>query len=248
MRLGVRSKSVVLCTCPQVFFRLLPSLSAPTSAHRLAEAVQRLGAENEQLKRENERLARVIDSGDWSRQRVQELLEAGRVMQAERDALQKLVGAAAAGGPAAALSSGYGGGSGGYARAEYLGQQAPPLSDATNSPEVTPAAVRSPSLAGSGDYEGGVLQRYHVSAGIQPGGAAGGGSAISAVWGSITGGDRQGMSSARSTSPAARNKLLVGGLLNACRVGSKALHLPLCPFVLLPATLSNAALTCPAVY
>lgn len=198
--------------CPPTAFRLLPSLSPPSSAHRLAEAMQRLGAENEQLKRENERLARVIDSGDWSRQRVQELLEAGQVLQAERDALQKLLGAAAAGGPAAALSSGCGGGSSGYGGAELLGQQAPPLGDATNSPEVTPAAARSPSLAGSGDYEGGVLQRYHVStAGIQPGGAAGGGSAISADWGSIAGSGRQGINSSRPTSPAARNKLLVGG-------------------------------------
>lgn len=169
-------------------------------SNRLQEAVQRLGADNEQLKRENERLARVIDSGDWGRQRVQELVEAGRVLQAERDALQKLVGAAgAAQGPMG--SSGCG--SAGMIAAGLP----PPLSDATNSPEPVPTVSHSPGLAGSGDFGSGVLQRYRVSAaGIQPSG----GTAIAAGWGgSSAGGGRQAISTSRPASPAARNKLLV---------------------------------------
>lgn len=175
--------------------------------------VQRLGGENEQLRRENERLARVIDSGDWGRQRVQELLEAGRVLQAERDALQKLVGSAAA---ATSCPAGGSGSSGaGCMAAGALGAEVPPLGDATNSPGAVPAMARLPSLAGSGEYEGGLLQRYRVSAsGIQPAVAAApasSGAAIPASWGGRAGGGRQATGSPRPTSPAARNKLLVGG-------------------------------------
>lgn len=59
---------------------------------RLTERVQQLATDGEQLRRENERLCRVIDSGDWGRQRVEELLRAGRVLQEERDALARLAG------------------------------------------------------------------------------------------------------------------------------------------------------------
>ena len=174
--------------------------------------VQRLGGENEQLRRENERLARVIDSGDWGRQRVQELLEAGRVLQAERDALQKLVGSAAA---TSCPAGGSGSIGAGCMEAFNVGAEVPPLGDATNSPGAVTAMARSPSLACSGEYEGGLLQRYRVSAsGIQPTAAAAPASsrvAILASWGGRTGGGRQATSSPRPTSPAARNKLLVGG-------------------------------------
>jgi hypothetical protein len=54
--------------------------------------VGQLAADNERLVRDNERLCRVIDSGDWGRQRVEELLRAGQVLQEERDGLARLVG------------------------------------------------------------------------------------------------------------------------------------------------------------
>lgn len=144
---------------------------------------------------------------------MQELLEAGRVLQAERDALQKLVGSAAA---ATSCPAGGSGSSGaGCMAAGALGAEVPPLGDATNSPGAVPAMARSPSLAGSGEYEGGLLQRYRVSAsGIQPAVAAApasSGAAIPASWGGRAGGGRQATGSPRPTSPAARNKLLVGG-------------------------------------
>ena len=47
--------------------------------------------EVERLRQENERLARVVDSGDWGRDRVSELTQAGHVLQQERDALLQLV-------------------------------------------------------------------------------------------------------------------------------------------------------------
>lgn len=52
-----------------------------------------LQAENERLRRDNERFVRLVDSGDWGRGRVAELAAAGEVMRAERDALLRLVGA-----------------------------------------------------------------------------------------------------------------------------------------------------------
>lgn len=94
-----------------------------------------LAAESEQLRRDNERLCRVIDSGDWGRQRVEELLQAGQVLQEERDALAKLVGS----------------------MQQQPQQQAgsllaapPPLHNATNSPSVAqqfrmPAAGMHPA-------------------------------------------------------------------------------------------------------
>ena len=59
---------------------------------RLAHEFQtQLSLEVERLRQDNERLARVVDSGDWNRDRVAELTQAGQVLQQERDALVKLV-------------------------------------------------------------------------------------------------------------------------------------------------------------
>lgn len=58
------------------------------SAH---EFHSQLSYEVERLRQENERLARVVDSGDWGRDRVAELTQAGQVLQQEKDALIKLV-------------------------------------------------------------------------------------------------------------------------------------------------------------
>lgn len=63
------------------------------SARRLSRQAEQLGEENARLRQECERLGRVIDSGDWGRQRVQELAQAGRMLQEERDGLAALVGA-----------------------------------------------------------------------------------------------------------------------------------------------------------
>lgn len=59
----------------------------------MGQQAQQLAEENSRLKQECERLGRVIDSGDWGRQRVQELLQAGQVLREERDGLARLVGA-----------------------------------------------------------------------------------------------------------------------------------------------------------
>ncbi|KAI8467365.1 MAG: hypothetical protein J3K34DRAFT_395113 [Monoraphidium minutum] len=50
-----------------------------------------LAAENERLRRDNERFVRLIDSGEWGRGRVAELVGAGEVLKGERDALLKLI-------------------------------------------------------------------------------------------------------------------------------------------------------------
>lgn len=60
-------------------------------AHSTHEFHSQLSYEVERLRQENERLARVVDSGDWGRNRVAELTQAGQVLQQERDALIKLV-------------------------------------------------------------------------------------------------------------------------------------------------------------
>jgi hypothetical protein len=48
-------------------------------------------AENERLRRDNERFVRLIDSGEWGRGRVAELVGAADVLKGERDALLKLI-------------------------------------------------------------------------------------------------------------------------------------------------------------
>eukprot|EP00798_Chlamydomonas_sp_ICE-L_P008206 gene8206-1468_t len=57
----------------------------------LAAAVKELQEENERLRRDNERFVRLIDSGEWGRGRVAELVGAGEVLKGERDALLKLI-------------------------------------------------------------------------------------------------------------------------------------------------------------
>ena len=51
-----------------------------------------LRAENERMRRDNERFVRIIDSGEWGRGRVAELVQAGQVLQQEREQLRKLMG------------------------------------------------------------------------------------------------------------------------------------------------------------
>ncbi|KAL3152452.1 hypothetical protein ABBQ32_001497 [Trebouxia sp. C0010 RCD-2024] len=58
---------------------------------QLASQVGGMKAENERLRRDNERFVRLIDSGEWGRGRVAELTQAGELMQSERDALLKLI-------------------------------------------------------------------------------------------------------------------------------------------------------------
>ena len=59
---------------------------------QIHERAETLEEENKRLRGENERLARVIDSGDWGRARADELVRAGEVLSGERDALMKLIG------------------------------------------------------------------------------------------------------------------------------------------------------------
>ncbi len=53
--------------------------------------VKEMQEENERLRRDNERFVRLIDSGEWGRGRVAELVAAGEVLKGERDALLKLI-------------------------------------------------------------------------------------------------------------------------------------------------------------
>jgi FtsZ-binding cell division protein ZapB len=55
--------------------------------------VAALQQENERLRRDNERFVRIIDSGEWGRGRVAELVQAGQVLKQERDQLRTLMGA-----------------------------------------------------------------------------------------------------------------------------------------------------------
>ncbi|KAK9816546.1 hypothetical protein WJX72_001787 [[Myrmecia] bisecta] len=57
----------------------------------MAIKLTELAAENERLRRDNERFVRLIDSGEWGRGRVQELAQAGEILKGERDALMKLI-------------------------------------------------------------------------------------------------------------------------------------------------------------
>lgn len=54
--------------------------------------MEALKSENERLRRDNERFVRIIDSGEWGRGRVAELVQAGQVLKEERDQLAKLMG------------------------------------------------------------------------------------------------------------------------------------------------------------
>lgn len=58
----------------------------------MQESMEALKSENERLRRDNERFVRIIDSGEWGRGRVAELVQAGQVLQQERDQLAKLMG------------------------------------------------------------------------------------------------------------------------------------------------------------
>jgi len=53
--------------------------------------VREMQEENERLRRDNERFVRLIDSGEWGRGRVSELVSAGEILKGERDALIKLI-------------------------------------------------------------------------------------------------------------------------------------------------------------
>ena len=57
----------------------------------LRERLETVVRENGQLRKDNERFVKLIDSGEWGRTRVKELSQAGEVLRGERDALQKLI-------------------------------------------------------------------------------------------------------------------------------------------------------------
>ncbi|KXZ56639.1 hypothetical protein GPECTOR_1g576 [Gonium pectorale] len=62
-----------------------------TTKEQLIVTVKDLREENERLRRDNERFVRLIDSGEWARGRVAELVSAGEILKGERDALLKLI-------------------------------------------------------------------------------------------------------------------------------------------------------------
>lgn len=68
---------------------MLPDETAAAAQTRAAALQQ----ENDRLRRDNERFVRIIDSGDWGRGRVDELVQAGQVLKQERDQLRTLMGA-----------------------------------------------------------------------------------------------------------------------------------------------------------
>ncbi|KAL2622577.1 hypothetical protein R1flu_002782 [Riccia fluitans] len=59
---------------------------------RLQEHIVEVEKENDRVRQENQRLTHVIDSGDWGRKRIAELLQAGKILSGERDALTRLLG------------------------------------------------------------------------------------------------------------------------------------------------------------
>lgn len=63
---------------------------APVISHAQLK-VRDMQDENERLRRDNERFVRLIDSGEWGRGRVSELVSAGEILKGERDALLKLI-------------------------------------------------------------------------------------------------------------------------------------------------------------
>lgn len=85
--------SPVSCQFPAPRTPKLLQVLPPPSQCRLGSQAEQLAGENAWLRKECERLGRVIDSGEWGQQRVQELLQAGRVLREERDGLAALVGA-----------------------------------------------------------------------------------------------------------------------------------------------------------
>ena len=146
---------------------------------RLSEQVEHLEASDERLQHDNERLCRVLDSGDWGRQRVQELVDAGRVLQEERDALLALV-------------EGLRGNSAVTCMAAPAAQ---PLHDVSNSPDSAPAPgaqLHSVSAAGI-LHAGSLIPACRPGTGGSPGASAG----------------LRPASRPTSPSAAARNKLLV---------------------------------------
>lgn len=56
---------------------------------RFASAAEK---ENEKLRSDNERLSTIIDTGDWNKDRISDLVAAQQVLSAERIALTKLIG------------------------------------------------------------------------------------------------------------------------------------------------------------
>ena len=49
------------------------------TADKMRTRLEALEGENAKLRRDNERFVRLIDSGDWTRQRVDEMQKAGEV-------------------------------------------------------------------------------------------------------------------------------------------------------------------------
>lgn len=67
-------------------------IQAQKKMGRLQEHVVTVEKENDRIRAENDRLAQVIDSGNWGKERISELIQARQVLTGERDALTSLLG------------------------------------------------------------------------------------------------------------------------------------------------------------
>ena len=63
----------------RMFFDDESPICFSSSLHQSQVQVKALSEENERLRRDNERFVRLIDSGEWGRGRVAELVSAGEV-------------------------------------------------------------------------------------------------------------------------------------------------------------------------
>lgn len=65
--------------------------NAENDRQSLQKRVQELEEEKARLERDNERFVRLIDSGQWGKGRVEEIVKAGEAMRKEREEMQSLL-------------------------------------------------------------------------------------------------------------------------------------------------------------
>ncbi|KAK3288910.1 hypothetical protein CYMTET_3635 [Cymbomonas tetramitiformis] len=73
------------------FCRIMNEERSDGYIDKVKAELDKLNGENARLRRDNERFVRLIDSGSWSRSRVDEMARAGEVLKDERSELAKLI-------------------------------------------------------------------------------------------------------------------------------------------------------------
>lgn len=209
----------------------------------LADRAERLQGEAAQLAADNERLCRVVDSGDWGRARVQELVQVGGAKEGVGGSgAHHMVGLGAGAGadyhkPGLTNISAFGAATAAPQAGRVLQEERDALArlvascgagsstggalqDATNSPGPGSGTAAAAAAAAAACSLDGRLQHYRVTpAGIQPEAGTGPGASIGAAWPQAA--SPPAGVGARPTSPgasaAARNRLLVrqGSSFNA---------------------------------